>query len=61
MTVAQGTGRRCRRCGKPVRLEGPETVDDEFRKAVHAGTGEETCEGSEDLAAPAGPELVSAA
>ena len=43
-----------------MRLEGPETVDDEFRKAVHTDTGEETCEGSEDLAAPAGPELARA-
>jgi hypothetical protein len=35
-------------------------VDEEFRKAVHSATGEEACEGSEDLAAPAGAELARA-
>ena len=61
MTQAQAAGLWCRRCGQAVRLEGGDLVEDEFRKAVHAATGGEACEGSEDLAAPAGRELVAAA
>jgi hypothetical protein len=61
MPQAQGTGRRCLKCRQPVRLEGPEAAEDEYRKAVHAATGEEACAGgSGDLAAPAGPELARA-
>ena len=60
MTVAQAGKRWCGRCGQPVELIGPEIAEDEFRKAVHAATGEEACEGSEDLAAPIGAELARA-
>lgn len=48
----------CRRCGKPVRLEGPEAAEDDFRKAVHAATGEELGADDGHLAAPAGRELA---
>lgn len=60
MTVTQGTGRVCRKCRQPVRLEGGQDMEDEFRKAVHAATGEELCADGENLAAPAGPELARA-
>lgn len=36
----QRTGYWCRRCEEPVLLSGPEVIP-EFRKAVHAGTGDE--------------------
>lgn len=41
----------CRRCGKPMWFDGGVTVEDEFRKAVHTVTGDETC-GDGALAAP---------
>jgi len=39
--VEQAAGLWCRRCGQPVRLIGGEIVEDGFRKAVHAATGQE--------------------
>jgi len=48
------------RCGQPVRLIGPEAVEEGFRQAVHAATGEEACADGEHLAAPAGAELAQA-
>jgi hypothetical protein len=60
MTQAQAAVLWCRRCGQPVRLEGPEAAEDEHRKAVHTATGEELCADGEHLAAPAGPELARA-
>jgi hypothetical protein len=56
----QAAGLWCRRCGDPVRLDGGADVPDEFRKAVHAATGQEACAGGEHLAAPAGAELARA-
>jgi hypothetical protein len=63
MAEEQAAGRRrrwCRRCEEPVRLEGPEAAEDEYRKAVHVATGEEACADGGGLAAPAGPELARA-
>ena len=41
MGTEQAAGLWCRRCGQPVRLIGEEVVEDGFRKAVHAATGQE--------------------
>lgn len=52
MAQAQAAAQWCRRCGQPVRLAGGDRVEDEFRKAVHADTGQEGGRPDGHLAAP---------
>jgi hypothetical protein len=41
MAEAQAADLWCRRCGRPVKLTGNAGTDAEYRKAVHAATGQE--------------------
>jgi hypothetical protein len=48
--------RWCKRCGQPVELTGGALLEGEFRKAVHAATGQETGEyGHRVIPVPAEP------
>jgi hypothetical protein len=52
MTQGEGAAWWCRRCGKPVRVDGADDGEPELRRAVHAATGDERGGPEGHIAAP---------